>query len=99
MHILDPWWNPATEDQAMDRVHRIGQRRPVDVWRYACTDSIEERILTLQATPPHTPLLEFAPATSSQHACTLQLLSGCGAAPALESLQLRRKLSLPRDLQ
>lgn len=48
MHLLDPWWNPATEDQAMDRVHRIGQQRDVDVWRYACNDSIEERILTLQ---------------------------------------------------
>jgi SWI/SNF-related matrix-associated actin-dependent regulator of chromatin subfamily A3 len=49
MHILDPWWNPASEDQAMDRVHRIGQQRSVDVWRYACNDSIEERILVLQA--------------------------------------------------
>jgi SNF2 family DNA or RNA helicase len=35
VHLLDPWWNPATEDQAMDRVHRIGQRREVTVFRYA----------------------------------------------------------------
>ena len=35
VHLLDPWWNPATEEQAMDRVHRIGQRRPVRVFRCA----------------------------------------------------------------
>lgn len=52
MHLLDPWWNPATEDQAMERVHRIGQQRPVDVWRYVATDSIEERMLVLQVRPP-----------------------------------------------
>ena len=48
IHLLDPWWNPATEDQAMDRVHRIGQQRAVSVWRYVSTDSIEERMLVLQ---------------------------------------------------
>eukprot|EP00892_Ulva_mutabilis_P006202 jgi/Ulvmu1/3954/UM018_0177.1 len=48
IHLLDPWWNPATEDQAMDRVHRIGQQRPVAVWRYVSSDSIEERMLVLQ---------------------------------------------------
>lgn len=52
VHLLDPWWNPATEDQAMDRVHRIGQQRAVAVWRYVATDSIEERMLVLQVRPP-----------------------------------------------
>ncbi|MDO9713518.1 DEAD/DEAH box helicase [Paracraurococcus lichenis] len=44
---LDPWWNPAVEDQASDRAHRIGQQRPVTVYRLIVKDSIEERILRL----------------------------------------------------
>lgn len=46
--LLDPWWNPATEDQAIDRVHRIGQTREVVVTRLIIRDSVEERILALQ---------------------------------------------------
>ena len=46
---LDPWWNPAVEDQATDRAHRIGQTRPVTVYRLVVTDSIEEKILALHA--------------------------------------------------
>eukprot|EP01089_Gocevia_fonbrunei_P004241 TRINITY_DN14260_c0_g1_i2.p1 TRINITY_DN14260_c0_g1~~TRINITY_DN14260_c0_g1_i2.p1 ORF type:complete len:152 (-),score=30.77 TRINITY_DN14260_c0_g1_i2:93-548(-) len=38
--LLDPWWNPATEDQAIDRVHRLGQKRPVIVTRFVIKDSI-----------------------------------------------------------
>jgi SNF2 family DNA or RNA helicase len=44
---MDPWWNPATEDQASDRAHRLGQRRPVTVYRLILADTIEERILDL----------------------------------------------------
>jgi SNF2 family DNA or RNA helicase len=44
---LDPWWNPAVEDQASDRAHRIGQERPVTIYRLIMQDSIEERILDL----------------------------------------------------
>jgi superfamily II DNA or RNA helicase len=44
---LDPWWNPAVEDQASDRAHRIGQTRPVTIYRLIMQDSIEERILDL----------------------------------------------------
>lgn len=44
---LDPWWNPAVEDQASDRAHRIGQIRPVTVYRLITTETIEERIVTL----------------------------------------------------
>ena len=47
--LLDPWWNPAVEDQAADRAHRIGQTRPVFVYRLVATDTVEERILELQA--------------------------------------------------
>ncbi|MDD2878296.1 MAG: C-terminal helicase domain-containing protein [Acidiphilium sp.] len=44
---LDPWWNPAVEDQASDRAHRIGQERPVTIYRLIMEGSIEERILAL----------------------------------------------------
>jgi superfamily II DNA or RNA helicase len=46
--LLDPWWNPAVEDQAADRAHRIGQERPVMVYRLVASDTVEERILELQ---------------------------------------------------
>ena len=44
---MDPWWNPAVEDQASDRAHRIGQNRPVTVYRLVMKDSIEEQIVNL----------------------------------------------------
>jgi superfamily II DNA or RNA helicase len=47
--LLDPWWNPAVEDQAADRAHRIGQERPVMVYRMIAKDTVEEGILALQA--------------------------------------------------
>ena len=46
--ILDPWWNPAVEAQAIDRAHRMGQTRPVMAYRIICRDTVEEKILTLQ---------------------------------------------------
>jgi SNF2 family DNA or RNA helicase len=45
---FDPWWNPAAENQATDRAHRIGQDKPVFVFKLVCAGSIEERILALQ---------------------------------------------------
>ncbi len=47
---LDPWWNPAVEDQASDRAHRIGQQRPVTIYRMILAGTIEEKILALHAT-------------------------------------------------
>jgi superfamily II DNA or RNA helicase len=47
--VLDPWWNPATEAQAVDRAHRIGQTRPVMVYRLVARDTIEERVMALKA--------------------------------------------------
>jgi superfamily II DNA or RNA helicase len=44
---LDPWWNPAVEDQASDRAHRIGQQRPVTIYRLVTANTVEERILDL----------------------------------------------------
>ena len=46
---LDPWWNPAVEDQATDRAHRIGQERPVTVYRLVAKGTIEEQILEMHA--------------------------------------------------
>jgi SNF2 family DNA or RNA helicase len=48
VYILDPWWNPAVEAQAVDRVHRIGQTRPVFAYRLISRDTVEEKILELQ---------------------------------------------------
>jgi superfamily II DNA or RNA helicase len=44
---MDPWWNPAVEDQASDRAHRIGQQRPVTIYRLVAKDTIEEKIIDL----------------------------------------------------
>ena len=46
--LLDPWWNPAVEAQAIDRTHRIGQSRPVFAYRLIARDTVEEKVLELQ---------------------------------------------------
>jgi SNF2 family DNA or RNA helicase len=46
---FDPWWNPAVEDQATDRAHRIGQKKTVSVYRLIARDTVEEKILQLSA--------------------------------------------------
>lgn len=48
--LLDPWWNPAVEAQAIDRTHRIGQTRSVFAYRIIAKDTIEEKVLALQST-------------------------------------------------
>jgi SNF2 family DNA or RNA helicase len=45
---FDPWWNPAVEDQASDRAHRIGQKKVVTVYRLVAAGTIEEKILQLK---------------------------------------------------
>ena len=45
---LDPWWNPAVEQQAVDRAHRIGQTRPVIAWKLVAEGTVEERVIDLQ---------------------------------------------------
>lgn len=47
--LLDPWWNPAAEAQAVDRAHRIGQKRTVMVYRMVSLDTIEEKVMALKA--------------------------------------------------
>jgi superfamily II DNA or RNA helicase len=49
VYLLDPWWNPAVEAQAVDRAHRIGQTRTVFAYRLVARDTVEEKILELQA--------------------------------------------------
>jgi len=44
---MDPWWNPAVEDQASDRAHRMGQQRPVTIYRFVMKDTIEDKIVNL----------------------------------------------------
>merc|ERR1712151_148322 len=46
--LIDPWWNPAVEDQAVDRLHRLGQRRPVRALRFVAERTVEERMLAVQ---------------------------------------------------
>ena len=70
---LDPWWNPAAEDQATDRAHRIGQRRAVTVMRMVAVDTIEEQVLALH---------------QHKRALVGELLSGTGKAAALSSDEL-----------
>jgi SNF2 family DNA or RNA helicase len=47
--VLDPWWNPAAEAQAVDRAHRIGQTQHVHVYRLVATDTIEDKVMALKA--------------------------------------------------
>ncbi len=48
VYIVDPWWNPAVEQQAIDRTHRIGQTKNIFAYRMICKDTIEEKIMLLQ---------------------------------------------------
>lgn len=48
IYLMDPWWNPAAEMQAIDRTHRLGQYRPIRAIRFYAEDTVEERILQLQ---------------------------------------------------
>ena len=71
--LLDCWWNSATEDQAVDRCHRVGQTREVTVHRYLINDSIEERIMAIQR---------------RKTALVNNALSGSGKSDTLENLDL-----------
>jgi superfamily II DNA or RNA helicase len=70
---LDPWWNPAVEDQATDRAHRIGQTRPVTVYRLVLKNSIEQQILALH---------------DSKRALSADFLDGAEGAAALTEEEL-----------
>ncbi|KAL1401312.1 hypothetical protein quinque_006165 [Culex quinquefasciatus] len=46
--LLDLHWNPQLEAQAQDRVYRVGQKKPVYIWKFMCTDTVEQKIMGLQ---------------------------------------------------
>jgi non-specific serine/threonine protein kinase len=48
VYLVDPWWNPAVEQQAIDRTHRIGQTNNIFAYRMICKDTIEDKIMLLQ---------------------------------------------------
>lgn len=97
---LDPWWNPAVEDQASDRAHRIGQARPVTVYRLVMQGSIEERILAL-----HEHKRDLADAllhgTGSATSLTVDelvaLVHDAAGEPALKSTRSPQRLELRED--
>ena len=81
---LDPWWNPAVEDQASDRAHRIGQTRPVTVYRLVAEGTIEEQIVEL-----HRDKRDLAE----------RLLEGADAAAGLSTEQLLELLREPLGIE
>ena len=76
---LDPWWNPASEDQASDRAHRLGQTRPVTVYRLIARESVEEKVVCLHG---------------HKRKMAYDLLEGSNQAIELGSEQLRELLTI-----
>ncbi len=72
---LDPWWNPAIEDQASDRAHRIGQLRPVTIYRLVAKNTIEEKIVRLHATKRDLADSLLEGTDQSAHLSTIDLLN------------------------
>ncbi|WP_129717636.1 DEAD/DEAH box helicase [Pedobacter sp. SYP-B3415] len=81
VYLVDPWWNPAVENQAIDRAHRIGQNKRVVAVRLVCSDSVEEKILDLQH--------------SKRDIAARLVPAGAGGLPALEKDRLLALLSQP----
>jgi len=79
----DPWWNPAVEDQASDRAHRIGQTKSVFVYKLIAADTVEERIVALQerkAELANIALSADGPALPPMDADDIEFLFGAAAA-------------------
>ncbi|KAF9354650.1 hypothetical protein BGX34_010890 [Mortierella sp. NVP85] len=66
VYLMDPHWNPSVESQAVDRIHRLGQTKPVDVVRFIIKESIEENILELQKRKTELSEMTFAEKVSKQ---------------------------------
>jgi SNF2 family DNA or RNA helicase len=81
---LDPWWNPAVETQASDRAHRIGQRRPVTIYRLVAAGTIEERILAMHGEKRETAERLLDGTSSAAHLdvdALRELIAGLGDPP------------------
>lgn len=86
--LLDLWWNPTTEDQAVDRAHRIGQTRPVTVTRLTVKDTVEDRILALQV--PFPPIFELQQKDYAEKSISVEFLSVHGSFFKYAILKSRR---------
>ena len=75
--VLISWWNPAVEQQAIDRVHRIGQTRTVRVKRFVIVDSVEERILEMQERKKHLAASVHGSEATAGNATDVNLLLEC----------------------
>ena len=78
---LDPWWNPAVEDQASDRAHRIGQTKPVTIYRLVAAETIEAKILELHAAKRDLAAAVLDGTDGAMRATSAELLALLGAAP------------------
>lgn len=87
--LVDPWWNPAVEEQAIDRVHRIGQKKKVTVSRLVVRGTIEENILDLQARKKElaTAAISKTDQRRQERIDDLRLLFGLGRSPARRESQ------------
>ncbi len=65
--IYDPWWNPAAESQAADRAHRIGQDKPVFVYKLITENTVEEKIIAMQEKNAHWPKAFIKTAQKRNH--------------------------------
>ena len=80
--ILDPWWNPAVEDQAADRAHRLGQLRPVTIYRLIARNTIEDKIIELH---------------KQKQDLAVRLLDGSDTAGAISAEELLKLLQSTHD--
>ena len=89
VYLLDPWWNPAVEAQAIDRAHRIGQTRQVFAYRLIARDTVEEKVLELQKTKRDLADAIITADNSLIHNLTRQTWSFCFPERSLKGLSSR----------
>ena len=85
--LLDPWWNPASEAQAVDRTHRIGQTRNVMVYRLVAKDTIEEKVMALKAKKAQLFTAVLDDDALSGGALSAEDVRGCSTADPLRLVQ------------
>ncbi|EFJ19828.1 hypothetical protein SELMODRAFT_109740 [Selaginella moellendorffii] len=83
--LMDMWWNPTTEDQAIDRTHRIGQTRPVHVTRFVVKQTVEERILQIQEEKKKLVEFAFGEKSCKDHSLSIDELTSIFVLQNLES--------------